>query len=91
MKITFIKVTPLIWAIESQNNESFIKVTPLIWAIEGQNNESLIFFLNEAFPQLKLNNTNWHIIVFIMKLIQQINKLTSNSFQQINFKSTSTN
>ena len=43
MKITFIKVTPLIWAIEGQNNESFnTKVSPLIWDIECQNNESLI-------------------------------------------------
>ena len=40
MKNKFINVTPLIWAIEGQNNESFIKVTPLIWAIEGQNNKS---------------------------------------------------
>ena len=40
MKITFIKVIHLIWAIESQNNESFIKVTPLIWAIEDENKES---------------------------------------------------
>ena len=45
MKITSIKVTPLIWAIESQNNESFIKVNPLIWAIQGQNNESFIIKL----------------------------------------------
>ena len=48
MKITFIKVTPLIWDIESQNNESFIKVTPLIWAIEGQNYESLIFIFHKG-------------------------------------------
>ena len=45
MKITFIKVTPLVWAIESQNNESFIKVTPLIWAFEGQTPSHLIIKL----------------------------------------------
>ena len=45
----FIKVIPLIWAIEDENNEwfiimkiTFIKVTPLIWAIQGQNNEAFL-------------------------------------------------
>ena len=52
--VTLINVTPLIWAIESQNNESFIKVAPLIWANEGENNESFIIKLRPLRPLWKI-------------------------------------